>query len=161
MKCQNCGKHTAVFHYQSNINGAVTEQHLCQECAQTMEGSVFAESLAGNGQMFKNGFFGDSIYGDGMFGSGLFGYDFGLRPTLNRFFEIPAMTGGFMVTPAPRPAAPLPERGADNIPADAGEAVKKRRELNRLRNELQAAVAEERYERAAELRDQIYKMEKD
>ena len=34
MKCQNCGKNEVNLHYTSNINGAVTETHLCAECAQ-------------------------------------------------------------------------------------------------------------------------------
>ena len=33
MLCQSCGKNEAVFHYKSSINGNVTEQHLCRDCA--------------------------------------------------------------------------------------------------------------------------------
>ena len=33
MKCTNCGKNEANYHYTSNINGNVTERHLCAECA--------------------------------------------------------------------------------------------------------------------------------
>ena len=33
MKCQKCGKNDVNFHYSSNINGCVTEAHLCSECA--------------------------------------------------------------------------------------------------------------------------------
>ena len=36
MKCDRCGKNEATFHYKTNINGRVTEAHLCPDCAQAM-----------------------------------------------------------------------------------------------------------------------------
>mgnify|MGYP000778584824 CR=1 FL=1 len=36
MKCENCGKNEVTFIYQSNINGQVTEKHLCSECAEKL-----------------------------------------------------------------------------------------------------------------------------
>ena len=33
MKCDRCGKNEATFHYKTNINGRVTEAHLCPDCA--------------------------------------------------------------------------------------------------------------------------------
>ena len=33
MKCQECGKNEVNFHYSSNVDGSVTETHLCSECA--------------------------------------------------------------------------------------------------------------------------------
>lgn len=149
MKCQNCGNYEATFHYKSNINGTITEQHLCQACAQGAEGSVFAKSLAENGQMFKTGLFGDSIFGGNF------------HPALAQFFEMPTLMDGFFGAPVEHTAAPPTEQSAARIPADAGADVKKRRELNRLRNEMRAAVKSESFERAAELRDQIYRMEKE
>ena len=32
MKCEHCGKNEATFYYKSNINGNVTEHHLCGDC---------------------------------------------------------------------------------------------------------------------------------
>ena len=32
-KCDNCGREEVNFHDTSNINGKVTEKHLCSECA--------------------------------------------------------------------------------------------------------------------------------
>ena len=34
MKCENCGKNEVAFVYQSNVNGHVTEKHLCAGCAE-------------------------------------------------------------------------------------------------------------------------------
>ena len=36
MKCDRCGKNEATFHYKTNINGRVTEAHLCPDCARAM-----------------------------------------------------------------------------------------------------------------------------
>ena len=36
MKCDRCGKNEATFYYKSNINGRVTETHLCPDCARAM-----------------------------------------------------------------------------------------------------------------------------
>ena len=36
MKCDRCGKNEATFHYKTNINGRVTEAHLCSDCARAM-----------------------------------------------------------------------------------------------------------------------------
>lgn len=37
MKCTNCNERNAVYHYVSNVNGDVTETHLCRECAAKMK----------------------------------------------------------------------------------------------------------------------------
>ena len=33
MKCSNCGKNNANVSFNQNINGEVTNLHLCEECA--------------------------------------------------------------------------------------------------------------------------------
>ena len=33
MKCENCGRNDATFYYRSNVNGRVSEAHLCGTCA--------------------------------------------------------------------------------------------------------------------------------
>ena len=33
MKCEKCGNHEATYHYRANINGEVSEMHLCPDCA--------------------------------------------------------------------------------------------------------------------------------
>lgn len=47
------------------------------------------------------------------------------------------------------------------VPARAGHALRRRREMDRLRQELHAAVAKEEYERAAELRDRLRALERE
>lgn len=161
MKCQNCKQHEANFHYTSNVNGKVTEQHLCQECATTMEDSVFAKtqndmrsSQLGLQPLFSSSpFFGRNNMWDDM-----------TRSFFSDFWQMPQVV---MINPAivqqGQPNVPNVESspGEQSIPSDAGDKYKKRRELNKLRSEMKAAVKEEKFERAAELRDQIYRLEQE
>lgn len=36
MRCDRCGKNEATFYYKSNINGKVTQVHLCPQCAEEL-----------------------------------------------------------------------------------------------------------------------------
>jgi len=53
--------------------------------------------------------------------------------------------------------ARAPERA--RVPLEADGRLKQRREINVLRQRMQAAVEAEDFARAAELRDEIYKLE--
>lgn len=139
MRCQNCGNYEASFHYRSNINGEITEQHLCQECAQSMENSMFTGSMAGIMPM--------QMQGDDFF-------DSFFRSTFS-YPVIPGMAGGY------RQVAPIRSNLEEKvIPLDAGAEIKNRRELNVLRGEMEAAIKAENFEKAAELRDEIHRKEK-
>ena len=152
MKCNKCGQNEVNFHYSSNINGCVTEAHLCSECA-AREGYDI-------GSIFDTG----SIFGrrsrprieDAFDFGSLFDNAFLMMP----FTMIPAvgLTGqrtGSQETGLPNSSACecgcsgiAPER--TNVEVD--ETMKQRRELNM---QMKAAVESENFERAAELRDQI------
>ena len=153
MKCENCGKNEDTFVYQSNINGQVTEKHLCAECAEKLG---YTQRLAAYSQrMTRN-----------LFGGGLF-EDF--------FTPVPSLLGGLsrmLENPFDDFFADMPALGA---PAEAKQEapksqdtlleqeeqnkISRERQLNALRMEMQKAVSEEKFERAAELRDQIHSME--
>lgn len=61
------------------------------------------------------------------------------------------------------PGFPLPNRGVGEapFPTDAGHGVQRRRHMNSLKARLDEAVAKERYEDAARLRDEILSIEKE
>lgn len=167
MKCQNCGRSDASFHYRSNVNGQVTEQHLCPECAANMEGSVFSSELnnTAGGQDFSQfllspeTMFGNNSIWDRM-AKDLFS-DFWRGPQIvmisPRAIKLGEAEAEAQVKAQP---ASAPIRKAADIPLDAGEKIKRRMELNKLRSEMQSAIREENFERAAELRDKIYALEK-
>lgn len=142
MKCTNCQKQEASCHYTMNVNGHVTEHHLCPGCAREMgiEHDIFGD--------FEELF-------DGMFR--------GFFPTAGRsVFSLPRMTvprleirmsgcgNGACETAEP---ARKPDTGADPV-------MQKKRELNMLRRQMRRAAADENFEEAAKLRDRIRSLER-
>ena len=147
MRCDRCGKNEATFYYKSNINGKVTQVHLCPQCA---------EELGYN----------DSFRSAGMTG-GLFG-DFFSRPfgMLEPFFS---GLGSRMLTEFPEPvdvlgqareSTPAQEDTGDLLPRDEQDALTRQRKRNALQTQLNLAVQEERFEEAAKLRDELKALEK-
>ncbi|MDR3277575.1 MAG: UvrB/UvrC motif-containing protein [Oscillospiraceae bacterium] len=136
MKCQNCGKNEVNFYYSSNINGTVTETRLCSECAEKLGygGGAMHRAVA---QMLEAPFGGLT---------GVFGSPF--APSLFGGAASPALTPPW-AEPAQSPAAP----------ARVDDALNRRRELNILREQMRLAADRDEFERAAELRDEIKKLE--
>lgn len=154
MKCEKCGKNEATFFYRSNINGKVTETHLCGECA-AKEGYIDG---FGNMDGIMDDFMGDfagmfapmpafagSLLGTGSIFDSAFGGGFG-----RMFPELCASA-----------AAPeKPQKSEDGIvSAEEKQQLNAQRQMNALREEMKQAVAAEKFERAAELRDQIKKLQ--
>ena len=147
MKCQNCGKNEINFHYSSNVNGNVSEAHLCSECASKM----------GYG-------FGRAIAVDSIFDS--------LIPLLMPRSPMTAQMTDFSYgTPWlswARTGLDSGECGcggscempiSENNDVELDGEMKKRREINVIREQMLLAAEKEDYEKAAELRDQIKQME--
>ena len=152
MKCEHCGKNEVTFVYQSNINGKVTEKHLCSECAEKLG---YTQKLAAHSQRMMQGF-------GNLFGGSLFG-DF--------FTPVPSLMGRMLEDPFDDFFADMPALGA--APAKQEEQKKEDdlvdreeqgrfaylRQMNALKMEMKKAVHQENFERAAELRDEIHKLE--
>ena len=150
MKCQKCGKNEVNFHYSSNVNGRVTEAHLCSHCAQA-DGYDINSMFGANGLFDFSDIFSDfyPIFGGGFIPAiaPMPGYGKVAYPRIARI-------GAF------KPAQPS-ECGcgcsADSRPENSSEIkadddMAKRRELNM---QLQAAIKNEEFEKAAEIRDRI------
>jgi len=154
MKCENCGKNEVTFVYQSNVNGHVTEKHLCADCAEKLG---YTQQIAAHSQRMMrnfNNFWGGSLLDDFFtpFPSLLGRMDRMLDNPFDDFFtDMPAL--GAPAEQAQKPQDTLLEKGEQ-------EQISKARQLNALRLEMQRAVSEENFERAAELRDQIHSLEK-
>lgn len=167
MKCTNCGKNNASFHYEYNINGQRTEMHLCPECAARLQPErEFAnrtQSLFGD--FFNDGFLGgsllnDSIFGNGFFGDSMFGNSMFLEPMVSFFpaMLMPVRVRRAAVPNAPQTGAETNAGAATNVGADP--ELSRQREVNALREQMKAAAEAEDYERAAKLRDELKKLEK-
>ncbi len=128
MKCQHCGHNEATFYYKSTINGRTTQTRLCSQCAEKLG---YAETLRPM-RMFESGFF--------------------TRP-----FSLLDGFGSRLLTEFPAPAGE--ELCCEQEEALLDEAARDEFALQRRRNELeqrlQSAIAEENYEEAARVRDEL------
>ena len=154
MKCENCGKNEVTFVYQSNINGRIEEKRLCSECAEKLG---YTQKIAAHSQRMMQNFFGNSIFGNSFFD------DF--------FSPVPSLMGRMLEDPFDDFFADMPALGA--APAKQEEQKKEDdlvdreeqgrfaylRQMNALKMEMKKAVHQENFERAAELRDEIHKLE--
>ena len=95
MKCENCGKNEVTFVYQSNVNGKVTEKHLCSECAEKLG---YTQKIAAHSQRMMQNFFGNSIFGNSFFD------DF--------FSPVPSLMGRMLEDPFADFFADMPALGA-------------------------------------------------
>jgi protein arginine kinase activator len=168
MKCENCGKNETTFHYTSNINGTVTERHLCSECAAKlgytdttgggMLGNILRGFLGDNGGSQPFGGFQGAGQPASPFG-GLFGDARGPVPSGSFGFMLPAF-----VVPGFSPAAPVGPHadiahghvaGEDGAPAGLDDTLKQQLEINKLREQMAQAAQSEDFETAARIRDKI------
>ena len=154
MKCENCGKNEVTFVYQSNVNGQITEKHLCAECAERLG---YTQRLAAQSQRMMRGLFGGGLFDD------FFTPVPSLLGRMNRLLENP-FDDFFSDMPAlgaPAEAAQEAAKPQDALLEQEEQSeISRQRKLNALRMEMQKAVGEENFERAAELRDQIHNLEK-
>ena len=141
MKCERCGRNEATFYYQSNINGKVTQVHLCPACAEELGyPDRLYQTLRPSRRSFLDPF---SLL-----------EDFGMLS--NRMTEFPAP-----LEEAARTAAGIEEE--PTVPAglvgrDEQARLQKERQRNALENQLKAAIDSENYEEAARLRDELKKL---
>lgn len=158
MKCEHCGKNEVTFVYQSNINGKITEKHLCSECAEHMG---LSRKLAAHRQRMMQNFFGNSIFGGSLLDD-FFSPIPSLAGRMNRMLEDP-FDDFFADMPAlgitGEKEAEKQEKQSDLVGQEEQSRFARMRQMNALRMEMKKAVRQENFERAAELRDQIRAME--
>ena len=160
MKCEKCGKQEASFHYTSNINGNITEKNLCSECSGKLgldrDLFIYADQLFGN-------MFGDFSRDRRRFfspWSGLDGFGFAMPamvmpviPFLLDSESDKCMEDGSCAECKVKTEAPK----ADHVDTE----MRRRREVNMLREQMKTAAHNEDFEKAAELRDKLRELDKD
>ena len=155
MLCENCGKRPASYHFTSNINGKVTEKHLCMQCA--------AAEKYGAAENAFNDLLGGFFFG-GRPASGR-----GVCPECGMTVGELSRTGKVGCAACYRAfadeLAPMLRRlygGAHHtgkIPATAAEDVRRKARLADAKKELSAAIEAQEFEQAARLRDEIRALE--
>ena len=146
MKCENCGRNEASFIYRSSINGRTEEHHLCQACAEKLG---YTQRFFSKRPSVLDSFFGNDAF-------------FGSTPSLmGRMLESPF--DDFFDTMPAIGAAPVQEvkeeKKDDLMSHEEQSRFSYLRQLNALKLEQKKAIHEENFERAAQLRDEIHKLE--
>ncbi|MCL2627344.1 MAG: UvrB/UvrC motif-containing protein [Oscillospiraceae bacterium] len=136
MKCQKCGRNEVNFHYTSDVNGQVTQMHLCSDCAE------------------QSGYNIDQMFGD------MFTGMFPMRKQSSFLpFAIPVLQIGSGFAPARQTEHTCKCGCSPNVSqteVEVDEKLKQRRELNQ---QMRIAAENEDFEKAAELRDKIKELE--
>ncbi|MCF6095191.1 UvrB/UvrC motif-containing protein [Microaerobacter geothermalis] len=167
MICQGCGQKPATLHFTKILNGQKTEFHLCENCARE------------KGELLPGGSNGFSIHN---LLSGLLNFE--PNPSYGEatsYHQLQCKTCGLTYSQFTKGGRfgcsdcysyfkhqldPLFRRIHGNtshsgkVPARSGGAIKLKRELEKLKQELQQSIAREEFERAAQLRDRIRDLEK-
>lgn len=162
MLCDICAKNPATVHLTEIIDEAMTELHLCEECARQksteMEQQFGLSDLLGGLAEHEKPFKDKEEYIAVKCAScGL---------TYADFKKIGRLGCGDCYNSFRQYLAPLLKRihgstqHVGKTPLKAAKVLKKRIDLQELRNRLQRAIATEAFEEAAKLRDQIKELEK-
>ncbi|MEY8381613.1 UvrB/UvrC motif-containing protein [Christensenellaceae bacterium 44-20] len=159
MLCNECGKNQATVHSVQYINGAKSEVHLCAECAK--HHPELNMNLFSTGDFFKS-FFDDFMQLPVHSGQGAVCQSCG---TSFRDFQQSGLFGCPDCYDTFRDAVIPVLKGAHGSvqhigekPAASKEEAEKRRHYYELKEQLSKAIAEENFEKAAELRDEMKAM---
>ena len=158
-RCERCGEREATVHYKETIGTSTKEMYLCPQCAARLskENELFSESVFGLFPSFSS--FEKKERGDvcplcgtdlqSLRRKGKFGCS-GCFDTFGNLLDLSPFVGsGYR---GGRLTAEKTSRAEEKAPS--AEDV-----LVRLRRRLSEAVAEERYEEAAKIRDEIREKE--
>lgn len=165
MLCEECGKNKSVVHMTKIINGKVNKIHLCEECAKKHKGLDF-----------------DSPFSIHNFFAGLLDNTYEGTIKMNNLennrCEKCGMTYGKFRQTGRLGCSSCYESFKDKldplfkrihghnthvgkVPKLAGGIIKRKKEIEDLRGQLNTAVRSEEFERAVELRDKIRDLEKE
>jgi len=159
MICSECGKKQATIHFVRNINGVTTEKHLCSDCASKYR-EIQNMDFFSPGDFFKSfldlGGTWESAYSPPSCERCGFAFkDFQDKGLLG----CPDCYTAFRdsIIPVLRSAHGNVQHVGE-VPRDIDEEAQKRRQIEELKQQISKAVAEENFEKAAELRDRINQM---
>lgn len=164
MNCDECGKNPASTHVTKIVNGKKTELHLCESCAKNNKELGFDSPFSIH-QLLAG------LLDNISEGSKKVDYKNELRCntcgiTYSKFKQSGRFGCSNCYESFRQQLSPLLKRihGHENhvgkIPKKTGGLIKTRREIIKLKNELNLAVEKEEFERAVELRDQIKDLQK-
>jgi protein arginine kinase activator len=165
MLCQNCQKRMANVHFTQVINNNKVEMHLCEQCAKEKGQFKFGPTV--NFNDFLTGFIGYDGYPS--YASPV------LKPlvcdkcglSFEEFQKIGKLGCSHCYETYKEKLGPLIKRihgGLEHhgkVPAKVSIALKSSREAEDFKEQLNKAIENEEYEKAAEIRDRIKGLESD
>jgi len=170
MLCQECKQRDATVHFTKIINSDKTEFHLCENCARE-KGDFMMKGAEGGGLSFHNllggllGFEQPTMSGRSGQGSTHqrcpnCGFSFQQFAQYGRFGCAECYTSfASQLEPMIRRVHGGATTHTGKVPQRTGGLIKKRKELQAMRNELQQKIQQEQFEEAAVLRDRIRELE--
>lgn len=175
MICDECKKNEATIHLTNILNGKKTERHLCGDCAgkhniQNFGVTEFPGFMNMGGSMFDNDFFTNDFFTNAIYPEGVLQRRHEQHcPQCGMTFDEFNRNGRFgcdeCYSAFASEIAPLVKRlqGSLNyegrVPGRGNGVFRTKHQIKRLRQDLQKAVAEEQFEEAARLRDEIKTLE--
>ncbi|AND37727.1 MULTISPECIES: UvrB/UvrC motif-containing protein [Cytobacillus] len=172
MICQECNQRPATLHFTKVVNGEKAEFHLCEKCAQE-KGEMF---MLGSGSGFSiNNLLAGLLNIQPAFqesGQDAFQQEKVLQCeqcslTFQQFIKVGRFGCANCYETFKDQLNPILRRlhsgnfsHSGKIPARIGGTIHLRRNIDDLKNNLKEMIAKEEFERAAELRDEIRKLEK-
>lgn len=163
MKCQKCNEREANTHITKIINGVKTEMYLCRQCAEESgEGLGFKSAFDKEFENFFSGFFGGTQLNEpskytlsGQKKCQLCG------TSLDEILKCGKLgCSECYTTFKEQLTRPLKQihgstRHTGKIPSRCGGAIKIKSQIDAMQSELNRAVMEQNFEKAAEIRDKI------
>ena len=169
MKCEKCNKNEATFHSMTNINGKVTEKHLCSDCAkEEKEFNNFNDEFLGFNKK-SNSFF-DDMMSDFKNRKWKWETKYNLsyftNPMIDNFLDYDDFFESPLFLEDKKQESKKTEEQSNKVSKTdlskkLSEKEKKQLEIAKLDLSLKKAVVEERYEDAIKLRDKIKELKKD
>lgn len=170
MQCQECGVKPATLHFTKIVNGEKTEFHICEGCARE-KGELIPGTAGGFSiHSLLSGLL--DLEGAGKEKSAATKTTQSLQcencgMTYSQFSKLGRFGCSSCYKFFNNALDPLFKRvhgstsHVGKIPKRAGAQIVIRRQIDELKQELQRSIAQEEFETAAELRDQIRRLEKE
>lgn len=170
MQCQECGVKPATLHFTKIVNGEKTEFHICESCARE-KGELIPGTAGGFSiHSLLSGLL--DLEGAGKEKSAATKTTQSLQcencgMTYSQFSKLGRFGCSSCYKYFNSALDPLFKRvhgstsHVGKIPKRAGAQIVFRRQIDELKQELQQSIAQEEFETAAELRDQIRRLEKE
>lgn len=167
MICQECHQRPAALHFKKTLNGKVNEVYLCEQCAQEKGEHLFS----GHPAFSLNNLLGGLFNPEQLMATKPSYHEEETRcencqMTFQQFLQVGKLGCAHCYQTFDSKLMPILKRlhGGNTVhqgkvPTRLGGNLHLQRQLKKLREQLQKAISDEQFEKAAEIRDEIRSLE--